>query len=66
PLIALKGFARVDLQPGESRELRLTLTREHLRMLNEEMQWGVEPGTFRVMVGASSRDIRLREEIVLP
>lgn len=66
PLIALKGFARVELAPGESRELRFTLTREHLRMLNEEMQWVVEPGTFRVMVGASSRDIRLREEIVLP
>lgn len=66
PLIALKGFTRVQLEASESRELRFTLAREHLQMLNEEMQWVVEPGTFRVMVGASSRDIRLREEIVLP
>lgn len=66
PLIALKAFSRVPLAAGESRELRFTLRREHLQLLNEEMQWVVEPGTFRVMVGASSRDIRLREEIVLP
>jgi beta-glucosidase len=66
PLIQLKGFTRVTLAPGESRELRFVLGREALQLLNEEMQWVVEPGTFRVMVGASSRDIRLREEIVLP
>jgi beta-glucosidase len=66
PLIALKGFTRVALAAGESREVRFTLTREHLQMLNEEMQWVVEPGTFRVMVGASSRDIRLRQEVTLP
>jgi beta-glucosidase len=66
PLIALKGFTRVHLTAGESREVRFTLTREHLQMLNEEMQWVVEPGTFRVMVGASSRDIRLRQEVTLP
>lgn len=66
PLIALKGFTRVQLAAGESKVLRFTLTREHLQLLNEEMQWVVEPGTFRVMVGASSRDIRLRQEIVLP
>lgn len=66
PLIALKGFTRVHLAPGESQDVHFTLTREHLQLLNEEMQWVVEPGTFRVMVGASSRDIRLRQEIVLP
>lgn len=66
PLIALKGFSRVTLEPGESRVMQFTLGREHLQLLNEDMQWVVEPGTFRVMVGASSRDIRLRQEIVLP
>lgn len=61
PLIALKGFTRVTLAPGESRTLQFTLGAEHLRLLNEEMQWVVEPGVFRVMVGASSKDIRLRQ-----
>jgi beta-glucosidase len=66
PLIALKGVARVHLAPSASQTVRFTLGREHLQMLNEEMQWVVEPGTFRVMVGASSRDIRVRQEISLP
>jgi beta-glucosidase len=57
PLIALKGFTRVYLAPGESRTVTFTLGAEHLRLLNEEMQWVVEPGVFRVMVGASSKDI---------
>ena len=66
PLISLKGFARVTLAPGEARELEFVLTDEHLRLLNEEMRWVVEPGLFRVMIGASSKDIRLRGEFTLP
>lgn len=66
PLIALKGFTRITLGPGESREVEFVLTDEHLRLLDERMQWVVEPGLFRVMVGASSKDIRLRGEFRLP
>lgn len=65
PLIALKGFARVHLAPGERREATFTLSTEHLRLLNEAMEWTVEPGVFRVLVGASSRDIKLRGELVV-
>jgi beta-glucosidase len=63
PVMELKGFARVSLQPGESREVIFTLSREHLQMLDREMKWVVEPGAFRVMVGSSSKDIRLRGEL---
>ena len=66
PLIALKGFTRIALAPGEAREVEFTLTAEHLRMLDESRRWVVEPGQFRVMVGASSKDIRLRGEFTLP
>lgn len=66
PLIALKGFTRIALGPGASREVEFVLTEEHLRLLDERMRWVVEPGLFRVMVGASSKDIRLRGEFTLP
>lgn len=60
PVMELRGFTRVRLGPGERREIALPLGLEHLRMLDGEMRWVVEPGRFRVMVGRSSKDIRLR------
>lgn len=65
PVRELKGFRRVSLRPGERADLVFALTREDIQMLSAEMQWVVEPGTFRVMVGASSQDIRLRGEFVV-
>lgn len=63
PVMQLEGFARVHLEPGEEREVVFTLSREQLQMLDADMKWVVEPGAFRVMVGASSKDIRLRGEL---
>jgi beta-glucosidase len=60
PVIELKGFERVSLSAGESKTLTFTLGPDQLKMLNDKMQWVVEPGDFRVMIGASSKDIRLR------
>jgi len=60
PLMELKGFERIHLKKGETRQVNFSVTPETLKMLNEEMQWVVEPGDFRIMVGASSNDIRLR------
>ena len=56
PVKELKGFQRVSLQPGESKRITFTLTPEHLQYYNLEMERVVEPGTFKVMVGGSSRD----------
>jgi beta-glucosidase len=65
PVMELRGFTRIHLAPGEKREVVLPLGSEALRMLNEDMDWVVEPGRFRVMVGSSSKDIRLRGELVV-
>ena len=65
PVMELKGFERIHLKPGESREVTFALAPRHLRMLDVDRRWVVEPGVFRVMVGASSKDIRLRGQVVI-
>jgi beta-glucosidase len=65
PVMALEGFTRVTLLPGQSQELRFTLGPQELRLLDRDLKWIVEPGAFRVMIGASSKDIRLRGELTV-
>jgi len=65
PVMQLEGFQRVHLEPGEERELSFSLSRDQLQMLDRDMRWVVEPGAFRIMIGASSKDIRLRGELVV-
>lgn len=59
PVKALKGFAKVELNPGESKEVRLKLTPDDLKLWNADMKYVLEPGEFDVYVGASVEDIRL-------
>ena len=59
PVKELKGFERVALKAGESKRITFTLTPEHLRYYNLDMERVVEPGTFKVMVGKSSQDADL-------
>lgn len=56
PVKELKGFERVALKAGESKRITFTLTPEHLRYYNLDMERVVEPGAFKVMVGSSSSD----------
>jgi beta-glucosidase len=60
PVMSLEGFERVHLRPGESRELSFPITSGALSMLDRDLKEIVEPGSFRIMIGASSRDIRLK------
>ncbi len=60
PVRELKGFTRVRLAPGESREVSFAITPAMLAMLDAGLARVVEPGDVRVMIGASSQDIRLR------
>ena len=66
PLKELKGFCRVPLKSGESRRVEIKLDKEQLRYWDvEKGQFVVPKGAFDVMVGASSKDIRLQTVIDL-
>ncbi len=55
PVKELKGFRRVSLKPGERTTVAFDLAPDHLAMWDINMEYRVEPGEFRVMVGSSSR-----------
>jgi beta-glucosidase len=55
----LRGFARIHLQPGETRTVGFVLSPQDLALYDRNGQWTVEPGGFTVMVGASSEAIKL-------
>ena len=60
----LKGFKKVFLKAGESKEVLIPFDDKTFRYWNIETdQWEVEMGTYRIMVGASVSDIRLTDEI---
>lgn len=60
PVTELKGFQRIHLLPGESKAVNFMITPETLSMLDINLKKVVEPGDFRIMIGASCKDIRLR------
>lgn len=57
PVKELKGFQRVTLQPGETKQVEFMLGSEQLGFWNRQMRFVVEPGEFRVLVGANSEDV---------
>ena len=59
PHMALKNFDRIALRAGESRTVTFELRHDDLALYNLKMEHVVEPGEFKVMVGAASNDIRL-------
>ena len=56
PVMELRGFERVTLKPGEKKTVHFKVTPIELQMLNRDMHWVVEPGTFDIMVGPSSTE----------
>ena len=56
PVKELKDFARIALEPGESRDVEFTVTPDKLKFLDKGLNPIVEPGEFIVMVGPSSDD----------
>ena len=62
--IQLQGFTRVALQPGEAKTVKMKLYTEQFGYYHQH-QWNIRPGSFVIKVGASSTDIKLKQEITL-
>lgn len=65
PIKELKGFRRVDLDPGEKEDLVFEITSDDLAFWNDEPERVIESGEFKVMIGSSSKDIRSEEKFEL-
>lgn len=59
PIIELKDFQKVKLQAGETKTLTFVIDNEKLAFYNHALEFKSEPGTFNLMIGSSSSDIRL-------
>jgi beta-glucosidase len=59
PLQELKGFTKVNLEPGQSKVVEFILTQRDLSFYQPYLgEWTAEPGEFEILIGSSSRDIR--------
>ena len=64
PVKELKGFQKIELQPGETRTVAMEITPASLAFYDVNMKYTVEPGEFEVMVGTSSRGEDLQKVIL--
>lgn len=65
PVIELKGFQKAELQPGESKTVTIKVPVKELHFLDEKMNWKIEKGTYRIMVGNSSKNLPLKQNVEL-
>ena len=64
PLKELKGFAKLELMPGESRRASFRLDKRSFAAWNQAAgDWRVKPGDFEILIGSSSADLRLRTRV---
>jgi len=61
PTEQLRDFARVELEPGQTKNVQFTIRPQDLMLLDRDMLWRVAPGTFDAMIGSSSAEIALRD-----
>lgn len=63
PIKELKGFKKVSLKPNETQTLNFKITPKELQFFDINMKRVVEPGDFKIMIGASSDDIKFTETL---
>ena len=65
PVKELRDFQKVFLKAGASQKITFTIDKEKLAFYNAKLEWAPEPGAFEVQLGASSADIRLKDNFEL-
>ena len=65
PIIELKDFQKIALNPGESKTIQFIIDNQKLSFYNNALDFVSEPGDFDLMIGSSSADIRLKDSFVL-
>jgi beta-glucosidase len=65
PVKELKDFKKILLQPGEIRRITFNIKRDELSFYNDQLERITQPGTFQVMIGSASDDIRLQKAFEL-
>lgn len=65
PVKQLIKFKRVALKSGEQKTINFNIDATDLEVYNQKMQWEVEAGTYHLMAGSSSDDIKLEKDFVV-
>jgi beta-glucosidase len=65
PVIELKDFKKIKLKAGEKKTIQFVIDKNKLSFYNQQLDWTAEPGKFDIMIGASARDIRVKETFEL-
>lgn len=63
PVIELKGFQKIELKPGESKQVSIDVPVKELKFLDENKNWAIEKGIYRILVGNSSKNLPLKQNI---
>jgi beta-glucosidase len=58
PVQELKGFQKIDLKAGESKNVSFTISVNDLKFYNSDLKYVAEPGDFKVFIGGNSRDVK--------
>ncbi|TDO19715.1 beta-glucosidase BglX [Pedobacter duraquae] len=65
PVKELKGFQKISLKPGESREVSFRIQESDLKFYNANLKYVAEPGAFKVFIGTNSRDVQTADFTLL-
>jgi beta-glucosidase len=58
PVLELKGFQKIMLKKGESKEISFEVSEKNLRFYNDKLEYKAEPGEFKLFIGPNSKDLK--------